>query len=143
MAPTAHGGKRGGSTGHGGASPATAKPVRRAKRLVRTAKRNSRTGEIAVIKKRRMKGAKVDAANRLAHAIEALSTRGVLAGVKSRRISTRVDPGLVEEAKRRTGLQSDADVITAALAIMAAGDDFGAWLVSRSTPFPEDFELAL
>ena len=80
---------------------------------------------------------------RLRAALEELSGTGALTGSRSRRISARVDPGLIEAAKRRTGLEADSDVINAALAVLAAGDDFGAWLVSQSTPFPEDFELAI
>ena len=67
---------------------------------------------------------------RAAFAVEELVREGVLSGVRSRRISTRVDPGLIEAAKRRTGLEKDSDVINAALAVIADGDDFAAWLVS-------------
>ena len=80
---------------------------------------------------------------RVAFAIEELTQGGVLSGSRSRKISTRVDPGLIEAAKRRTGLERDSDLINAALAMIAAGDDFGAWLVSQAGRLPEDFELAV
>ena len=76
-------------------------------------------------------------------AIEELTQGGTLTGSRSRKISTRVDPGLIEAAKRRTGLQKDSDVINAALAVIAAGDDFGAWLIAQAGRLPEDFELAV
>ena len=41
------------------------------------------------------------------------------------------------------GLRGDSDLINAALAVIAAGDDFGAWLVGQAGRLPEDFELAL
>jgi len=66
-----------------------------------------------------------------------------LAGVRSHKLSTRVDPGLIDAARRRTGLSRDSDLINAALAVIAVGDDFGLWLVRQAGRLPEDFELAL
>lgn len=80
---------------------------------------------------------------RLRFAFVELERSGALTGARSKKLSTRVDPGLIEAARRRTGLRSDSDLINAALAIVAAGDDFGAWLVRQSGRLPEDFELAL
>jgi len=80
---------------------------------------------------------------RLRFAFVELERSGTLAGARSLKLSTRVDPGLIDAARRRTGLRSDSDLINAALAIIAAGDDFGAWLVRQAGRLPEDFELAL
>lgn len=80
---------------------------------------------------------------RLKFALAELERSGALAGARSQKLSTRVDPGLIEAARRRTGLRSDSDLINAALAVVAAGDDFGAWLVRQAGRLPEDFELAL
>lgn len=80
---------------------------------------------------------------RLQFAVVELERSGALAGARSQKLSTRVDPGLIEAARRRTGLRSDSDLINAALAVIAAGDDFGAWLVTQAGRLPEDFELAL
>lgn len=80
---------------------------------------------------------------RLTFALAELERLGVLTGARSKKLSMRVDPGLMEAARRRTGLHGDADVINAALAVIAAGDDFGAWLVRQAGRLPEDFELAL
>lgn len=80
---------------------------------------------------------------RVQFAMSELERAGVLAGARSRRLSARVDPGLIEAARRRTGLRSDSDLISAALAVVAAGDDFGAWLVRQAGRLPEEFELAL
>jgi hypothetical protein len=80
---------------------------------------------------------------RLQFAVIELERSGTLAGARSQKLSTRVDPGLIAAARRRTGLRSDSDLINAALAVIAAGDDFGAWLVGQAGRLPEDFELAL
>ena len=80
---------------------------------------------------------------RLKYAVVALERSGALAGARSQKLSTRVDPGLLAAARRRTGLRSDSDLVNAALAVVAAGDDFGAWLVTQAGRLPEDFELAL
>lgn len=80
---------------------------------------------------------------RLNFAVLELERAGAVTGKRSRKLSTRVDPGLMEAARARTGLRSDSDLINAALAVVAAGDDFGAWLVGQSGRLPEDFELAL
>jgi hypothetical protein len=72
-----------------------------------------------------------------------LERSGALVGARSLKLSTRVDPGLIEAARRRTGLRSDSDLINAALAVIAAGDDFGTWLIGQAGRLPEDFELAL
>jgi hypothetical protein len=43
---------------------------------------------------------------------------------KSSRIAGRVSPALIEEAKRRTGIEADTDLITFALANVALQDNF-------------------
>ena len=80
---------------------------------------------------------------KLKSARRSLESRGVLSGSQSKRLSARVDPGLVEEAKRRSGLQSDSELVSAALALMAEGDTFGAWLVAQKGSLPDDFELPI
>jgi hypothetical protein len=51
-----------------------------------------------------------------------------LLGEKSARISGRISPTLVEQAKRQTGIESDTDLIEFALASVALDDDYGAVL---------------
>ena len=48
---------------------------------------------------------------------------GLMTG-KSGRIGGRVSPALVAQAKRRTGIESDTDLIAFALANVALEDDF-------------------
>jgi hypothetical protein len=66
-----------------------------------------------------------------------------LAGVRSSRLSARVDPGLIDAARRKTGIGNDSDLINAALAVIAAPDDFGAWFATQAGRLPPDFELDL
>ena len=80
---------------------------------------------------------------RLAFALTELERSGALTGARSQKLSTRVDPGLIEAARRRTGLGTDSDLINAALAVIAAGDDYGTWLVKQVGRLPGDFELAI
>jgi hypothetical protein len=78
---------------------------------------------------------------RLAFAAESLARSGKLRGARTKKLSVRVDPGLIEAARARTGIASDSDLITAALAVVAAPDDFGPWLVAQAGRLPKDFEL--
>lgn len=55
--------------------------------------------------------------------IEAAGESGLLTN-KSARISGRISPALVKEAKRQTGIQTDTELIEFALASIALKDDF-------------------
>lgn len=92
------------------------------------------TGEFAAL---------VDRDPAVARAVELLGRHGVSTGTRSKKISTRVDPGIMEAAKQRFGLTSDADVINASLALAAAPDRFKIWLESSTGTVSDDFELAV
>jgi hypothetical protein len=79
----------------------------------------------------------------LARAWADLIRCGDVTGSRSRKISTRVDPGVLEAAKKRFGVDSDADVINAALAIVAKPDRFNEWLLHHQGKLSDDFELAI
>ena len=57
-------------------------------------------------------------------AVMQAAERSGLLGGKSGRIGGRVSPALVAQAKRRTGIESDTDLIAFALASIALEDDF-------------------
>jgi hypothetical protein len=82
-------------------------------------------------------------AARLAFALKALHESGRLAGVRTKRLSARVDPGLIKAARAKTGLENDSDLVNAALAVIAAPDDFGPWFAAQAGRLPKDFELEL
>lgn len=79
----------------------------------------------------------------VARAVAELMARGAVTGTRSKKISTRVDPGLMAAAKQRFGLASEADVINASLAVAAAPDQFKAWLRDTQDTLTDDFELAV
>jgi hypothetical protein len=80
---------------------------------------------------------------KLRFALQVLTDGGKLAGVRTRRLSARVDPGLIEAARSKTGIGNDSDLINAALAVIAAPDDFGPWFAAQAGRLPKDFELDL
>jgi len=57
-------------------------------------------------------------------AVMAAAERSGLLGGKSGRIGGRVSPALVEQAKARTGIEADTDLIAFALANLALEDRF-------------------
>lgn len=80
---------------------------------------------------------------RIGFALKKLERSGLLKGARSARLSVRVDPGLIAAARRRAGMATDSELVSAALAVLAAPDDFGAWFVAQAGRLPEDFELAV
>jgi len=63
---------------------------------------------------------------------------GLLDGGRTQVVRGRMPEALVSVAKRRTGIQSDTDLIEVALANIAVGDDYADWLLSqRGTIDPE------
>jgi hypothetical protein len=80
---------------------------------------------------------------RLNFALSILAENGKLKGVRSERVSARVDPGLIQAARVKTGFENDSDLVNAALAVLAMPDDFGPWFVSQAGRLPKDFELEL
>ena len=80
---------------------------------------------------------------KLAFALKALAEQGKLSGIRTRRMSARVDPGLVKAARMKTGLKTDSELINAALAMIAAPDDFGSWFAAQAGRLPKDFDLEL
>ena len=76
-------------------------------------------------------------------ALSILAENGRLKGVRSERLSSRVDPGLIQAVRVKTGFELDSDLVNAALAMLAMPDDFGPWFVSQAGRLPKDFELEL
>ncbi len=96
-------------------------------------------------RRRRARRAAVDPviSAKLAFALKTLAEKGELTGVRTRRMSVRVDPGLVKAARMKTGLKNDSELINAALAMIAAPDDFGPWFAAQAGRLAKDFELEL
>jgi hypothetical protein len=81
----------------------------------------------------------------IGRAVATLTAEGKAAGVRSTKISVRIDPGVFAAAAKELGLpESDvSDVVNAALAVVAAPDRFKAWLRDPGDPLPDDFERAI
>lgn len=62
---------------------------------------------------------------------------------KDARVTVRLQPRLLEAARQRSGIRGDAALVSAGLALLAAQDDFGAWLVSQQGRLSDDFDLGL
>jgi hypothetical protein len=66
------------------------------------------------------------------HDVLVLAEReGLLRGERTKVVRGRMPEALVSEAKKRTGIESDTDLIEVALANIAVGDDYAEWLLSR------------
>ena len=80
---------------------------------------------------------------RVEFALSTLAASGKLKGSRTERLSARVDPGLIKAARSKTGLNNDSELGNAALAVLAAPDDFGPWFAAQAGRLPKDFELEL
>lgn len=70
-------------------------------------------------------------------------SEGLLSGARTHVVRGRMPESLVSRAKKRTGINSDTDLIEVALANIAVEDDYVEWLLSqRGTIDPEvDLEV--
>ncbi len=78
-------------------------------------------------------------------ALTSLAQAGKVAGVRSLKVSARVDPAILAAAAVRLGLKDTdiSEVINASLTLVAAPDPFKAWWKDPGPPLPDDFELAI
>lgn len=80
---------------------------------------------------------------RIQHAWHSLAQAGLLEGGKDTRITVRLQGALLDAARRRTGIQSESALVSAGLALLAAGDDYGAWLIAQQGSLSDDFDLGI
>jgi hypothetical protein len=69
---------------------------------------------------------------RVEFALSTLAASGKLKGSRTKRLSARADPGLIKAARSKTGLKNDSELVNAALAVLAAPDDFGPWFAAQA-----------
>jgi hypothetical protein len=74
-------------------------------------------------------------------AIVATAREMGLIGLKDKSIGGRVPSALVEAAKKRSGLQSDSELLLYALSKVALEDDFGPRLLGLKASVPKDVPL--
>lgn len=72
-----------------------------------------------------------------------LAETGRLTGEASKKLSVRVDPGLLSLAAERVGADNPTDIINTALILLASPDPFTQWFLTTEDTLPEDFESAL
>lgn len=66
-----------------------------------------------------------------------------MGGGKDARVTVRLHEALLDAARRRTGIESESALVSAGLALLAAGDDYGAWLVAQRGGLSDDFDLGI
>ena len=66
---------------------------------------------------------------------------GLLRGERTRMVRGRMPEALVARAKKRTGIDSDTDLIEVALANIAVQDDYADWLLSRRGAISHEADL--
>ncbi len=66
---------------------------------------------------------------------------GLLEGERTQVVRGRMPEALVRRAKKRTGIQSDTDLIELALANIAVEDDYPDWLLSQRGAITREVDL--
>ena len=66
---------------------------------------------------------------------------GLLRGERTQVVRGRMPEALVTRAKRRTGINSDTNLIEVALANIAVEDDYADWLLSRRGAVSREADL--
>ena len=69
--------------------------------------------------------------NKLREIMVIAEQEGLLRGDRIQMVRGRMPEALVTRAKKRTGINSDTDLIEVALANIAVEDDYADWLLSR------------
>lgn len=67
--------------------------------------------------------------------------KGLLRGTRTRMVHGRMPEALVNQAKARTGIKSDTDLLEVALANLAVADDYMDWLLSQKGTVSPDLDL--
>ena len=67
--------------------------------------------------------------------------QGLLRGERDQVVRGRMPKALVAQAKKRTGVISDTDLIELALANIAVADDYAEWLIARRGTIDREADL--
>lgn len=79
--------------------------------------------------------------SKLRDVMDIAETEGLLEGERTQVVRGRMPEALVARAKKRTGIDSDTDLIEVALANIAVADDYADWLLSRRGAIGSEAEL--
>lgn len=88
---------------------------------------------------KRMKTA--GSSRRLGDALLIAEQQGLLRGGRTLVVRGRMPSLLVEQAKKKSGIQSDSGLIEAALANIVAADDYADWLLAQRGTVSKDLDL--
>jgi hypothetical protein len=78
---------------------------------------------------------------RLDDALSIARQQGLLSGGRTLTVRGRMPSLLVEQAKKKTGIQSDSKLIEAALANIVAADEYADWLLAQRGTVSKDLDL--
>jgi hypothetical protein len=90
---------------------------------------------------RSSKRPKPAASSRLDEALSIAGQQGLLSGGRTFTLRGRMPSQLVEQAKKKSGIQSDSKLIEAALANIVAADDYADWLLAQRGTVSRDLDL--
>src|SRR6202167_5663012 len=79
--------------------------------------------------------------SRLDDALSIAEQQGLLSGGRTLTVRGRMPSLLVEQAKKKTGIQSDSKLIEAALANLVVADEYGDWLLAQRGTVSKDLDL--
>jgi hypothetical protein len=79
--------------------------------------------------------------SRLREILVIAEQEGLLRGERTQVVRGRMPEALVARAKKRTGINSDTDLIEVALANIAVEDDYADWLLSRRGAMSHEADL--
>jgi hypothetical protein len=78
---------------------------------------------------------------RLNDALLIAGQQGLLSGSRTLTVRGRMPSLLVEQAKKKTGIQSDSKLIEAALANIVVADEYADWLLAQRGTVSKDLDL--
>lgn len=90
---------------------------------------------------RRKKHANISRSRKLRDVMVIAEKEGLLRGERTQVVRGRMPEALVIRAKKRTGIDSDTDLIEVALANIAVADDYADWLLSRRGVLDREADL--
>lgn len=79
--------------------------------------------------------------SRYSDALSIAGQQGLLSGGRTLTVRGRMPSLLVEQAKKKTGIQSDSKLIEAALANIVVADEYGDWLLAQRGTVSKDLDL--
>ena len=82
-----------------------------------------------------------ESSRRLDEALSIARQQGLLSGGRTLTVRGRMPSLLVEQAKKKTGIQSDSKLIEAALASIVVADEYADWLLAQRGTVSKDLDL--